>query len=106
MDSSEYKLVGKYLKELRKQANLSQREIAEHLSTHRSIISFIENGERQPKKPSIYTLISFYIHEIKTHEIQNKKKLEAQMKIDTELQSCFLNLDQIAESLSCVTEKV
>lgn len=39
---------GAYIKKLRKEAGLSQEEFAEKLNIHRTYVSFIERGQRNP----------------------------------------------------------
>ena len=52
---------GKRLKELRKQKNLTQKQLGDLIGVKNSIISFYENGDRMPS-PEIIRLLAYYLH--------------------------------------------
>lgn len=48
--------LGRVVKNLRKQANLSQGELAERADLDRTYISLLERGERSPKLPTFFAV--------------------------------------------------
>ena len=47
---------GKHIKALRLEAELSQEEFAEKLDVHRTYISFIERGQRNPSLKMLFKI--------------------------------------------------
>ena len=47
---------GKQIKDLRLEAGLSQEEFAEKLNVHRTYISFIERGQRNPSLKMLFKI--------------------------------------------------
>jgi len=56
MNTKILKKFGEQVKSLRLQANLSQEEFAEKLNIHRTYISFIERGERNPSLLMVFKI--------------------------------------------------
>lgn len=56
MNTKIFKNFGKQVKNLRLEAGLTQEEMAEKLNIHRTYISFIERGERNPSLLMIFKI--------------------------------------------------
>lgn len=52
--------LGKAVKSLREQRNLTQWELAAHIGVAQSMISHIENGERNPSLEVVVKLAAFF----------------------------------------------
>ena len=56
MNTKILKNFGEQVKKKRKQANLSQEELAEKLGVHRTYMSFIERGQRNPSLLMVFKI--------------------------------------------------
>lgn len=62
--------IGNYLQNLRKERKLSLREVADHVGIDVSMLSKIENGERQLQSHMIAPLAEFLKIDFKVMQIQ------------------------------------
>ena len=72
------KSIGNYLQNLRKERNLSLREVADHIGIDISMLSKIEHGERQLQSHMIAPIADLFEIDYKSIQIQfiNQKILQ------------------------------
>lgn len=72
------KSIGNYLQKLRKERNLSLREVADHIGIDISMLSKIEHGERQLQSHMIASIADLFEIDYKSIQIQfiNQKILQ------------------------------
>lgn len=68
--------IGKFLAELRREQNLTQEQLAEHLGTSNKTISRWENGNYMPPVEMLMELSRFY--SVSINEILSGKRLESE----------------------------
>ncbi|MBE8714719.1 helix-turn-helix domain-containing protein [Sphingobacterium hungaricum] len=58
-EKSQYFIISELLKEARKEANMTQQELAEKIGTKKSYISRIENGQCDIQLSTLYRIFEF-----------------------------------------------